>query len=79
MDASIADPAGRAARQRSGPNVFSRVEIESGETAKFRGSVAGDLVHLLAELIENATNFSPPDTSVVVRYLREQGLDVIED
>jgi len=30
MDASIADPAGRAARQRSGPNVFSRVEIEYG-------------------------------------------------
>ncbi|GAB7004100.1 hypothetical protein JCM18899A_15720 [Nocardioides sp. AN3] len=49
---------------------FARIEIESGETAKFRGGVAGDLVHLLAELIENATNFSPPDTTVVVRSSR---------
>ncbi|MFT4288127.1 ATP-binding protein [Nocardioides sp.] len=49
---------------------FARVEIESAEAAKFRGAVAGDLVHLLAELIENATNFSPPDTSVVVRTSR---------
>ena len=49
---------------------FARVEIESGEAAKFRGSVAGDLVHLLAELIENATNFSPPDSTVVVRSTR---------
>jgi len=49
---------------------FARVEIESGESAKFRGSVAGDLVHLLAELIENATNFSPPDSTVVVRSTR---------
>jgi signal transduction histidine kinase len=53
---------------------FARVEIESGETAKFRGSVAGDLVHLLAELIENATNFSPPDSPVVVRSSRTSPL-----
>lgn len=46
---------------------FARVEIDSNDTAMFQGQVAGDLVHLLAELIENATNFSPPDTPVVVR------------
>lgn len=49
---------------------FARVEIDSGDTAMFQGQVAGDLVHLLAELIENATNFSPPDTPVVVRTAR---------
>ncbi|MEP9382684.1 sensor histidine kinase [Nocardioides sp. KR10-350] len=51
---------------------FARVEIDSAETAEFRGQVAGDLVHLLAELIENATNFSPPDTPVVVGTGRTQ-------
>jgi signal transduction histidine kinase len=49
---------------------FARVEIDSSDTAMFQGQVAGDLVHLLAELIENATNFSPPDTPVVVRTAR---------
>ena len=48
---------------------FARVEVDSSEVAEVRGSVAGDLVHLLAELIENATNFSPPETPVVVRTL----------
>lgn len=53
---------------------FARVEIDTGDTgdtAMFQGQAAGDLVHLLAELIENATNFSPPDTPVVVRTSRD--------
>jgi signal transduction histidine kinase len=49
---------------------FARVEVQSHEGGAFRGRVAGDLVHLLAELIENATNFSPPDTPVTVRTRR---------
>ncbi|MEZ3161395.1 nitrate- and nitrite sensing domain-containing protein [Microbacterium sp. BWT-B31] len=48
---------------------FARVEFDSAESAEVRDSVAGDLVHLLAELIENAASFSPPDTPVVVRTL----------
>ena len=48
---------------------FARVEANRAVAAQVRGSVAGDLVHLLAELIENATNFSPPETPVVVRTL----------
>ncbi|CAN5196394.1 nitrate- and nitrite sensing domain-containing protein [soil metagenome] len=46
---------------------YARVQIESESVAELPGSVGGDLVHLLAELIENATNFSPPDTQVLVR------------
>lgn len=49
---------------------FARVDIDSEETAEFEGAIAGDLVHLLAELIENATNFSPPDTAVTIRTYR---------
>ncbi|KPM53116.1 histidine kinase [Frankia sp. R43] len=45
------------------------------------GSAVGDLTHMLAELIENATAFSPPDTPVTVQASRVgQGWTVeIED
>ncbi|TQL67099.1 signal transduction histidine kinase [Nocardioides albertanoniae] len=49
---------------------FARVDIDSEENAEFEGAIAGDLVHLLAEMIENATNFSPPDTAVTIRTFR---------
>ena len=49
---------------------FARVRIETRETARFRGPVVADVVHLLAELVENATHYSPPDTPVVVRTTR---------
>ncbi|WP_405982009.1 nitrate- and nitrite sensing domain-containing protein [Streptomyces sp. NBC_00158] len=45
---------------------YPRVEVRRlAETAVVGGSVA-DLTHLLAELIENATQFSPPHTRVRV-------------
>ncbi|TMR19236.1 HAMP domain-containing protein [Nonomuraea turkmeniaca] len=33
------------------------------------GAVVTDVIHLLAELVENATVFSPPDTSVQIRSM----------
>jgi hypothetical protein len=42
---------------------FARVEAQPMDTA-VAGPVVGDLVHLLAELLENATSFSPPDSPV---------------
>lgn len=53
---------------------YARVQVTSDDPRRIRGRVAGDLVHLLAELIENAANFSPPDTTVTVRTTR-QGAD----
>ncbi|HEV7898036.1 MAG TPA: nitrate- and nitrite sensing domain-containing protein [Planosporangium sp.] len=44
---------------------FERVEAQPMEAA-VAGPVVGDLVHLLAELLENAARFSPPDTPVRV-------------
>lgn len=44
---------------------FARVEAALGDIM-IVGPVVGDLVHLLAELLENATAFSPPDTAVRV-------------
>jgi signal transduction histidine kinase len=46
---------------------YQRVAVRHVEPATILGSVATDLAHLLAELIENALVFSPVDRSVEVR------------
>ncbi len=53
------------------------------------GSAVGDLIHLLAELVDNATAFSPPDSRVEVRgntvgkgvvvEVEDQGLGIPRD
>jgi anti-sigma regulatory factor (Ser/Thr protein kinase) len=45
---------------------YVRVDIYHIEDGMANGSAAADVVHLLAELIENATHFSPPHTQVTV-------------
>jgi hypothetical protein len=44
---------------------FARIETQPMDVA-VAGPIVGDLVHLLAELLENATSFSPPDAQVRV-------------
>lgn len=46
---------------------YTRVVVEAAAPAALDGSVVADVTHLLAELIENATAFSPPPTPVNVR------------
>jgi HAMP domain-containing protein len=45
---------------------YRRIEIESLESLQVRGNVVADISHLLAELLDNATSFSPPDSVVRV-------------
>ncbi|MBQ1048260.1 nitrate- and nitrite sensing domain-containing protein [Micromonospora sp. C51] len=45
---------------------YDRVDITTVQPAGTVGRVVGDIIHLLAELIENATTFSPPDSRVEV-------------
>jgi HAMP domain-containing protein len=45
---------------------YQRVEFLPMVDVDVAGHVAVDAIHLLAELIENATSFSPPDTKVQV-------------
>ncbi len=45
---------------------YERAEIRSLQAAKLRGNIASNVSHLLAELIENGLNFSPPDSVVVI-------------
>ncbi|WP_406637312.1 nitrate- and nitrite sensing domain-containing protein [Amycolatopsis sp. WGS_07] len=46
---------------------FARVKTAKLPEVAVRGPAVGDLVHLLAELIDNATSFSPPESRVELR------------
>jgi signal transduction histidine kinase len=45
---------------------YKRVDIRSVAASALYGRSVGDVIHLLAELIENAASFSPPHTRVQV-------------
>ncbi|MFI8497345.1 sensor histidine kinase [Streptomyces sp. NPDC085524] len=49
---------------------YTRVKVVPPAGGSVRGHAVADVVHLLAELVENATVFSAPDTDVVVRAER---------
>ncbi|WP_017614422.1 sensor histidine kinase, partial [Nocardiopsis salina] len=71
---------GRANRRRSRPRPlvdvlraaiaetedYGRVRLTSAPRILMHGQVVADIVHLLAELVENATQFSPADSPVDV-------------
>lgn len=45
---------------------YSRVEAMPGPAVSLTGRAVADVSHLLAELIENGSSFSPPETKVTV-------------
>ena len=45
---------------------YARVELGDVNVASVQGALAPDIAHLLAELLENATTFSPPSSPVMV-------------
>ena len=45
---------------------YRRVDIEHLESLQVRGTVVADVSHLIAELLDNATAFSPPESPVRV-------------
>ncbi len=50
---------------------YRRVSLTSVDEALVGNQPAADLAHLLSELMENATSFSPPDTVVEVKGIQE--------
>ncbi len=46
---------------------YARVDTVRLPDVRVQGAVVGDLIHLLAELIDNATAFSPPSSMVTIR------------
>ncbi|WP_445081945.1 sensor histidine kinase [Streptomyces ipomoeae] len=49
---------------------YSRVKLVPPIEGRLRGHAVADVIHLLAELVENATMFSHPDTQVLLRARR---------
>jgi signal transduction histidine kinase len=45
---------------------YTRIRATSASGASLAGPAVGDVIHMLAELAENATMFSPPNTPVVI-------------
>ena len=61
---------------------YRRVTLDGVDEAQLAGAAVGDVSHLLAELIENATQFSPPDTPVEIvgrRVVDGYALAVVDD
>ncbi|HEX6256107.1 MAG TPA: ATP-binding protein [Euzebyales bacterium] len=61
---------------------YRRVNLEGVDEAALAGSAVGDVTHLVAELIENAVQFSAPDTSVLVvgrRVVDGYALAIVDD
>jgi signal transduction histidine kinase len=46
---------------------YSRVRVVPPNDGVVRGAAVADVIHLAAELMENATKFAPPETSALVR------------
>ncbi len=49
---------------------YVRVDVTSESDDLVAGTAVGDVIHLIAELVENATVFSPPNTRIEVRAER---------
>ncbi|MDH3680569.1 MAG: ATP-binding protein [Acidimicrobiia bacterium] len=50
---------------------YARVRLASTDAVLVQPNVVNDIMHLLAELIENATNFSPPEEPIEITGVRE--------
>ncbi|MEV4320058.1 nitrate- and nitrite sensing domain-containing protein [Actinocrispum sp. NPDC049592] len=58
---------------------YERAVVRSSPRVYILGYAAGDLVRSVAELVENATAFSPPDTQVVIQAVRtDSGAVLVE-
>ncbi|GAA4918634.1 sensor histidine kinase [Streptomonospora salina] len=57
---------------------YERVRLTSAPRARLSGTAVADVVHLLAELIENATQFSPAGSPVHVNCGRISGGAAVE-
>lgn len=65
---------------------YTRVRLGNLADVNLQGAVVADLIHLLAELVDNATSFSPPQTQVdvhaglvgrgIVIEVEDQGLGI---
>ncbi len=68
---------------------YTRIRVEARTRAALSGAAVADVIHLIAELAENATVFSPPNTPVKISgdivgrgfavEIEDRGLGITED
>ena len=69
---------------------YARIEVASAPEVAVMGRAVNDLVHLIAELLDNATTFSEPEKKVIVRIaatrkkelaiqITDQGVGMLEN
>lgn len=56
---------------------YARIDVSTFEEVDLAGGAAVDVAHLLSELMENATNFSPPESRVEVQGRRTDSAYVL--
>lgn len=56
---------------------YKRIVVLSAPNAQVLGKAVSDLVHLIAELLDNATFFSGPDQQVRVRMVATRGRELV--
>lgn len=53
---------------------YRRIDVLALESVRLEGSVVSDVAHLVSELLENATSFSPPEARVrIAGHFHEEG------
>ena len=53
---------------------YRRIDVLALESVRLKGPAVADLAHLLSELLENATSFSPPETRVrIAGHFHDEG------
>ena len=57
---------------------YQRVRIDAAPDRMISGRAASDVVHLMAELIDNALSYSPPGSPVSIRATEEESKVTIE-
>jgi len=56
---------------------YARVDVTPGPEVALLGRAVNDVVHLVAELLDNATAFSDPQTRVTVRIARTRAKELV--